>query len=362
MQPVLFTVSSAAPATVIPQNEVWDDFFSHIYSGLPDARRLFVDASRVERRHFTWDPRLAYRNGFPALGDRMDAWEREALDLGRRTIPAALGEVDPARVGTVIMASTTGYTCPGPETQLAQELSLRPDVRRIFIGHMGCFAALVALRAALDALAARPDELVLLTCTELTSLHHRPDATIEQAVVHGLFGDASATVLVGTAATLDSPATPAGATSAATPLGATVVATRSEITPGTTDHMAIRFRGAGLHLSLSPKIPALLAGTTPPFVEKLLADAGLTVADVPHWAVHPGGPRIVDQVGAALGLSDDQLRPAREILRDYGNCSSATVLLVLERLVTRSRPRPGEHAVMIAFGPGLTTEAALLRF
>jgi alkylresorcinol/alkylpyrone synthase len=360
--PVLLAISSAAPDLTITQTEVYDGFYRQLYHEIPEAYRLFVESPGVRRRHFQWDPRRAYVDGFPPTGARLDAWERGALKLGRRTVPAVLAGTDPARVGTFIMASTTGYTCPGPETRLAEECGLPRGLRRVFIGHMGCYAALTALRTAVDALAARPDELVLVNCTELTSLHCRPDATAEQVIVHGLFGDASATLLLGTGATGDPAGAPAAQPGGAVRVGATIIATSAETHFGTSEHMTIRVREDGFRLSLSPAIPSLLGTTTPPFVERLLAGTGLAVGDIRHWAIHPGGPRIVDKVGAALRLSDSQLRPSREVLCDYGNCSSATVLLVLERLIILDRPKPGEHAVVIAFGPGLTTEAALLRF
>jgi predicted naringenin-chalcone synthase len=386
MFPEMLAVSTAAPGAPLAQTDIWDTFYASVFADVPHARRLFVEANTVERRHLNWDPRTAFRDGFPPVGPRVDAWERCALDLGRRTLPAVLAGRDRTRVGTFIMVSSTGYACPGPDSQLVAELGLRPDVRRVFVGHMGCYAALVGVRAALDALAARPDELVLLTCVEVTSAHLRAEATREQAVVHGLFGDACASVLLGARAGADGvsgdpgrPAVPPGSGSAppgdgseervrgdeAVPIGARVLATRTEVTPGTAEHMSIRIHEDAFHLALSPAIPALVRAGTPGFVDRLLAGTGLGAEDILHWVLHPGGPRIVDAVGDAFGLSDAQLRPSRETLRDYGNCSSVTVLLALRRLMSGSageRPAPGDYGVLLAFGPGLTTEAALVRF
>jgi predicted naringenin-chalcone synthase len=377
----MLSVSAAAPGAPIPQADVWDGFYAQVFEAVPDARRLFVEANTVVRRHLNWDPRTAFQHGFPPVGARVDAWERCAVELGRRTLPAVLAGQDRSKVGTFIMVSTTGYACPGPDSQLVAELGLRQDVRRVFVGHMGCYAALVGLRAAIDALAARPDELVLLTCVEITSAHFRAEATREQAVVHGVFGDACASVLLGavpdgrdlsappgvppSAADPGVPPFSADPGDAAVAVGARVVATRTEVSPGTADQMTIRVREDGFHLRLSPAIPSLLRESAPGFVDRLLAGTGVEVGDIRHWVMHPGGPRIVDKVGAAFGLSDQQLRPSRQALRDYGNCSSATVLLALRQLLTgnvHERPAPGDHAILIAFGPGLTTEAALLRF
>lgn len=305
MLPALLAVSAAAPGAPIAQTDIWDDFYASVFAAVPHARRLFVEANTVERRHLNWDPRTAFADGFPPVGPRVDAWERCALDLGRRTLPAVLAGQDRARVGTFIMVSSTGYACPGPDSRLVAELGLRPDVRRVFIGHMGCYAALVGLRAAADALAARPDELVLLTCVEVTSAHLRAEASREQAVVHGLFGDACASVLLGAvpgdlgpaAAQIDpmedGPARPADGPDAgdvSVPVGARVLATRTEVAPGTAEHMSIRIHEDGFRLRLSPAIPSLVRAGTPGFVDRLLAGTGVGLGDIRHWVLHPGGP------------------------------------------------------------------------
>ena len=113
----------------------------------------------------------------------------------------------------------------------------------------------------------------------------------------------------------------------------------------------------GFRMGLSPEVPDVLARHAGPAVEALLAPHHLTPVDVAHWAVHPGGRRIVEVVGEALKLDDEQLAPSYETLRTAGNCSSATVLLVLDRIDAR----PGELAVAMAFGPGLTLYSTLLR-
>ncbi|ONH29509.1 stilbene synthase [Pseudofrankia asymbiotica] len=330
---MMLAVSAAAPGEPIAQTDIWDDFYAAVFDGVPDAHRLFVEANTVARRHLNWDPRTAFRDGFPAVGARVDAWERCAVELGRRTLPAVLAGQDRSKVGTFVMVSTTGYACPGPDSQLVAELGLRQDVRRVSVGHMGCYAALVGLRAAIDALTARPDELVLLTCVEVISAHFRSEPTREQAVTHGLFGDACASVLLGAVPDGDDlpaaptcPANPAGAAGdpvaardpvatsvpaaagdpgdAAVSVGARVLATRTEVAPGTAEHMSIRVHEDGFHLRLSPAIPSLLRESTPGFVDRLLAGTGLGVGDIRHWVMHPGGPKIVDKVGAVFGLSE----------------------------------------------------------
>jgi predicted naringenin-chalcone synthase len=117
----------------------------------------------------------------------------------------------------------------------------------------------------------------------------------------------------------------------------------------------------GFKMGLSTKVPAVLRRHVGDLVGELLARHGLAAADIAGWAVHPGGPEILDVVTDNLGLRADALDPSRAVLRQHGNCSSPTVLLVLDEILRRRPPAPGDHLVALAFGPGLTLCAALLR-
>jgi predicted naringenin-chalcone synthase len=127
----------------------------------------------------------------------------------------------------------------------------------------------------------------------------------------------------------------------------------------TADHMTWDVTDAGFRMGLSPLVPDVLARHVRQLVEDLLARHGMAIGDVDGWAVHPGGPKILDVVEEQLGLPPEALAASRGVLASYGNCSSSTVLLVLEAL--RRRPLPPRRLVMLAFGPGLTLYAALLR-
>jgi predicted naringenin-chalcone synthase len=164
-------------------------------------------------------------------------------------------------------------------------------------------------------------------------------------VAHALFSDAAAAVVL-----------ELGASS-----GLEVVDVVARTDASTADHMTWDVTDLGFKMGLSPAVPDVLARHARPVVEQLLGRHGLAVGDVAGWAIHPGGRKIVEVVGEVLDLDDDLLAPSYDVLRDVGNCSSATVLLVLERLQqTRDLP-PGSPVVAMAFGPGLTLYATLLR-
>jgi predicted naringenin-chalcone synthase len=340
-------IAPVTTGTVVPQDDVFFDFYDELYADIPNAQKLFT-ATQVRQRHLAWDPREHYRDGWPGMAARIAAWEEHALDMGRRSAGSVLDGVDVSRVGSYTMASCTGYAGPTPEMLLAKELGLRDDLRRTFIGHMGCYAAFNTIKVAMDSLTARPADLALVTCAEVCSVHLRPEITKEQVVVSGLFGDAGVSMLL-QAADEDSP-------------GPVILHTHTETHYETSHAMTWTVQDDAFRMTLSPYVPLYLSEAIEPFVARLVAKARLSIADIDHWGIHPGGPKIVDFVGERLGLGRDKLEPSLEILGAYGNCSSPTVLMILDRILTETRPRPGSYGVLMAFGPGLTMESALVRF
>jgi predicted naringenin-chalcone synthase len=115
-------------------------------------------------------------------------------------------------------------------------------------------------------------------------------------------------------------------------------------------------------MTLSPQVPCSIGDAVAAFVHRMLTPLGLFPADISHWGIHPGGPKIVERTAAALSLTDEQTRTSVGVLADYGNCASPTILLILERILKFERPRTGAFGVLLAFGPGLTIEGAVLRF
>ncbi len=120
--------------------------------------------------------------------------------------------------------------------------------------------------------------------------------------------------------------------------------------------MAWRIGNHGFEMTLSPRVPELIAAQLRPWMETWLAREEVSLAEVRSWAIHPGGPRVVSQVAAALSLGDDAVAMSQQVLAEYGNMSSATILFILRRLMAQNASRPG---VALAFGPGLVVEAAL---
>ncbi|MCW2609321.1 MAG: chalcone and stilbene synthase domain protein [Cryptosporangiaceae bacterium] len=340
MSAVLTGMGAAFPADV-PQDALWDGFFATHFGGSRVARRVFASAG-VRQRHTVADPRVEDLSRW-STGARMERYAVEAMPLGKDAVARALDDAGlaPRDVGLFTVVSCTGYATPGVDIRLARDLGMSDSVQRLFVGHMGCYAALPALGAAADFVAARGRPAVVL-CLELTSLHVQPPTDdLGQVVAHALFSDAAAAVVL----------EPAG-----TGLVVVDVAARTDV--GTADHMTWDVTDLGFRMGLSPRVPDVLAVHVAPMVADLLARNGVAPGEVAGWAVHPGGPRILEVVADRLALPAGALDASRAVLAEHGNCSSATVLMVLSAL---PRPAPGRYVVALAFGPGLTLYAALLR-
>jgi alkylresorcinol/alkylpyrone synthase len=328
---------------VFKQSEIVGEFFARQPGWDPAWAEVFA-ASGVERRASVVDPTWYERPRSTA--DRMREFVPAARRLGAEAARRALERAGPdavAEVGNLLAVSCTGYSGPGLDVHLADDLGLDDRVHRLGIGHMGCYAALPALRTA-AALAAASGRRALIACVELCTLHVQPPRTREDAVYLSLFGDGAAAALVGHGG--DGPA---------------IVGSASVTVPRSEERMGWLVEDDGFHMWLSPRVPALVERGVGRLVEDLLLPHGLTAPDVAHWAVHPGGPEIVDRVQRRLGLGDGQVARSREVLADGGNRSSATVLFILEQLLAGGEVEPGQWIVALAFGTGLTLEALLLQ-
>jgi predicted naringenin-chalcone synthase len=338
----------ALPGPPVPQEDLWAARFAGHFAGDRAARRIFLGAG-VRQRHAAVNPVAEDASGW-STGARMRRYRTEALPLGKEAVDAAIADAGlrAEDIGLFTVVSCTGYATPGLDIRIAADLGMSPGLQRLVVGHMGCYAAVPGLGAVTDYVVSRRRPAVLLCC-ELTSLHVQPPTDDRgQVVAHALFGDAAAAVVV-------LPDAPAGR--AALRMVDVVALTDAS----TADHMTWDVTDLGFRMGLSPEVPNVLARQVRGLVGELLARHGSTIGDVGAWAVHPGGPRILDTVAQHLDLAPGAVEASRKVLAERGNCSSTTVLLVLDALRRAGRPGPGQLAVVLAFGPGLTLYAALLR-
>ena len=332
------------------------------------ARKIIhhvYDASGIETRHSVVDdwgsksPDALFRTGAagrwlePGTEERnkvfAQASRRMSVDLVRRLLQGC-SHFAASDVTHLITVSCTGFYNPGPDFYIVQQLELDPSVERYHLGFMGCYAVLPALRMARQFCEADPDAVVLVVSVELCSLHLQMDAEdVESLVAGSLFSDGAAAALVSAR-----PPTPGHAAFRLQHFGSTLL-------PDGEHDMAWTLGNRGFRMSLSSYVPDLLGANIQPVVGALLQSQGSAICDVDNWAIHPGGKSILDKASDALQLGPDQLAVSRDVLRRYGNMSSATVLFVLERFMRQMRDDGGDQATLaLAFGPGLTVESSLM--
>jgi predicted naringenin-chalcone synthase len=356
-RPFIASIGISHPST-LRQDDIWRDFFDDHYAGVQRAlaRRVFANAG-VVTRHCVVNPLLEDVSNW-STKTRMDRYLVEALPLGKEAVSEALhaAAVDPAELGLFAVCSCTGYVTPGVDILLARDLGMSPRTQRLCIGHMGCYAAMPGLGAVTDfvAVSGRP---ALLLCLELTSLHLQPPTRDPQQIIaHALFSDAAAAAVIRPGG---GPSSTAAAGAPGGWLGGYAVTEVTAVTDtATADHMTWDVTDLGFRMGLSPRVPDVLAEHVLSLITELLDRHGMAVSDVDGWAIHPGGPKILEVVRDRLGIAEAHITPSREVLAEHGNCSSPTVLLIVDAL--RRRPVPPRHVVMMAFGPGLTLYAALL--
>jgi len=355
MNAALRSIGLATPARSLSQRE-----FAELTArtvGLPEERlralRRLYEATAIERRGSVllgndppYPPARDATDPGPGTGERLRPFLPAALELSERACRDALGAagIEPAVVTHVVSVSCTGFAAPGVEIGLIERLGLRRTTQRLSVGFMGCHGAINGLAAARALALGEPGAVVLLNAVELCSLHFSYASEPERSVGNALFADgAAAAVVTATDERTDGAPRLAG-------FGTVVV-------PGSGDAMGWQIGDFGFEMTLSRRVPEELAGELRPFLAEWLARHELRTPDIRSWAVHPGGPKVLDEAARTLGLPSHALDASRAVLREHGNMSSPTVLFVLDRLL---RARAELPCVLLAFGPGLVAEAALL--
>ena len=296
------------------------------------------------RQSFFPEPESPEDEG-PGIGVRMERYELEAPKLAITASREALerAEVTGREVTHLVTVSCSGFAAPGVDIALINTLELPATTQRVHVGFMGCHGALNGLRVVHGITAANPGAVVLMCCVELCSIHYHYGYHPEQVVANALFAD-------GAGALVARGGEPARE-------GAWQVRdTGSCLIPDSEDAMTWRIRDYGFEMTLSARVPELISSNLRGWVDGWLAQHDMTVGDIHSWALHPGGPRILSAAGKSLGLDNGSLDVSRDILKNFGNMSSPTVLFILNKLREQDAQTP---CLALAFGPGLVAEGVL---
>jgi predicted naringenin-chalcone synthase len=363
-------LGSALPQAVLSQDAALT-FARSLLPNLDESQHRQMEAiyrrSAVQTRHIAGESNSALTNlnyyapssavsplG-PTTQQRMQQYHARALPLATAAASAALTDatstnkhLSPASITHLITATCTGFASPGWELALLTTLALRSDVHRTHLGFMGCHAAINALRLATSIAAADPRAVVLVVCCEICSVHFQYTSRPEHMVANALFADGAAAAVV-----------------TQSPRGVAIKSTAAMIAPDSASDMGWHITDHGFAMTLSPNIPPIIERSVKAFIDDLCKH---TPHDpLSHYAVHPGGPKILSAFQTGLGLDDAALTPSRAVLASAGNLSSPTVLIILESILIEHRKRfptldpwglPA--TALVSFGPGVAAEGCLL--
>lgn len=366
-------LATAVPPASYTREEAAAVMEAHV-EGRPATRRVIRALYRnsgIDKRHSvlsdlgvgTGEPLFLDAEGTrlptPGTGARNAVYAREAPALFEEVGRALLTESGfaPEEITHVVTISCTGFFAPGPDFHLVRALGLRPEVMRLHVGFMGCYAAFQGLRTAEAFCRADPAAVVLVVAAELCTLHLQFTDDPDDLIAGALFADGAAGAVVSARprrAEGGTPGSPRPATLALEALHGTLA-------PEGEGDMAWTIGDRGFRMRLSTYVPDILGARLPGVLGEVLGREGVPPEEVAWWAIHPGGRAIVDRAQEVLALEDAQVAASREVLRAYGNMSSPTVLFVLDRILRAEDPKPGDRVFAMAFGPGLTIETALLR-
>lgn len=345
-------------ATAVPPHDVHAAFCDFAQSLFRDERRKALVFKRmasragIDHRYSCLGPSdlpdggrneappFYGRGSFPDTAARMRRFEQHAPDLAQTAVERLQLGAERDRITHLLITCCTGFSAPGLDLEIIERCRLPSSVERTMIGFMGCYAAINALKLARHIVRSEPAARVLILNLELCTLHLKETADLEQILSFLLFGDGCAACLV-----------------SAKPTGTALDSFRAVLVPDTRELITWTIRDFGFDMVLSGEVPAVIQDALRTHAGEILGGAAAGSIDL--WAVHPGGRTVLDAVERAFALAPPMLTASREVLRRYGNMSSATVMFVLERLL-RSGAR-GRRGCAMSFGPGLIAETMLFR-
>lgn len=349
-----FNIRVVAASTALPPHTITRDDVKY-YMGrvfdLPERRveamMTVVDNAQVHKRHaifpidYTIEPR--------PLSKTNQEYIEHSIKLGRQAAEECLARANmrPEEIDLLLTVSCTGFMIPSLDAHLIELMGFRRDVRRMPFTELGCAAGAMSLSRAADFLRAYPGKNVLIISVELPSLtFQRKDITQAALISAILFGDGAAAVIV------------SGSRNA----GPQILASETYTFPNSLDAMGFDLRDSGFHILLSKDVPQMIGGEILPLVDGFLAKHGLSRAEIKGWILHPGGAKLLSAIEEQLGLCHCHTQFSWDVLGEYGNLSSATILFILREWLEKGDLQPGDYALAAAFGPGFSAEFLLLQW
>jgi alkylresorcinol/alkylpyrone synthase len=312
-----------------------------------DAMMTVIDNAQVNKRHSIFP--IEYIVERRPLTQTSREYQDHAVRLGCQAAEACLesARMTPRDVDMIITVSCTGFMIPSLDAHLINMMGFRPDVRRMPLTELGCAAGAMALARASEFVRAFPEKTVLVLSVELATLtFQRGDLSQANLISCVLFGDgAAAAVVTGRPAN-----------------GPRILDADTYTFPHSLDAMGFDLRDTGFHIVLSKDVPQMIRDTIRVLVERFLGRSGLTRSAITAFILHPGGQKLLSYLEEQLGLCRSDTQFSWDVLSQYGNLSSASILFILHEWLTKKTMNRGDYGLAAAFGPGFSAEVLLLQW
>ena len=310
------------------------------------VKKIFANAG-VDKRYGIMSPEEVFTA--TSFEEKNDIYKREVIKLGEQVLQKALTKADwdPKSLDFIITVSCTGIMIPSVDAYLINLLDLRQDIVRLPVTEMGCAAGISGMVYAHEFLKANPGKRAAVIAIESpTATFQHNDYSMVNVVSAAIFGDGAACVLL---------------SSREEDQGPEILDTSMYHFYNAQEMMGFKLVNTGLQMILDKEVPEKIAAHFPEIINPFLANNILKINDIDHLIFHPGGRKIVETVEALFGKLGKNIDDTKEVLRLYGNMSSATVLYVLERFMDK-QPKENDLGLMLSFGPGFSAQRILLRW
>jgi alpha-pyrone synthase len=358
---VIESIATGSPSEVYYQSDAADQVAAMFSDPAQQARipRIY-EKTKITTRRLAVDPMGPEIQEVSANGtirERMNLFYKYAAPLAVDVAGRALAGMDgdTEDMGLLIFVTSTGFIAPGVDVAVVKELGLPKSVGRIVVNFMGCAAAMNGIRTATDYVRAHPDKKAMVICLELSSVNAVFDDNVNDVIIHSLFGDGCGAVVI-------------GASNVGHPLAAGKIVIRnsfSHLFDNAEDGIVLGVNHNGITCDLSEHLPDYIYDGVDPAVAEVLRRNGLRKSEIDLWAIHPGGPKIIEESVRSLGLNPDAAAPSWDILAKHGNMLSVSLIFVLEQMAAqaepnpRSKSKPASTGVAFSFAPGVTLEGLI---
>lgn len=354
---VIESIATGAPSQVMDQSEAALRVAT-LFSDPQQRERIprVYAKTKIATRRVAVDPLdsdvYAFRKDTATIRDRMGLFYQHGVALATEVSARALAGLTYGadEIGLLVFVTSTGFIAPGVDVAIVKRLGLSRSVSRVVVNFMGCAAAMNAIRIATSYVRSNPGMKAMVVCIELSSVNAVFADDINDVVTHSLFGDGCAAVVIGAS----------GVQHKLKPGKVVIRSSFSQLLDDAEDGIVLGLKPDGITCELSENLPAYIYRGVEPVIADVLQENGLQKSDIDLWAIHPGGPKIIEQSVRSLGIAADRAAPSWDVLSQYGNMLSVSLLFVLEMMVRQAESTKDISTGMaFAFAPGVTVEGML---